>query len=345
MRSLFTSILLVGLFLGSATAHAQEASSAADIRRAAAAFDRGREAFRNESYVEAAEHFEAADAHAPSASSHRLAMLSRMQAGQLSRAATLAALALDKYPDEATLVDEAKSIVNEAASQLGRVEVTCDEPCDLLLDGKLVHGEREQSRQLYVEPGDHRLQASWSDERVVTEQLSVPEGGKTGVDFYAPLAQDTAEPAGPAADESDEPAPAAQEQEADEGGWSPVVFWTGAGATALGIGVSSWLGVKALNEPGRETVETACVGQGFDCPEWQQGKANERNANIAVGVTAAAGVFTIITGIWLTDWGGGADDDASEPVDDVWSYRRGDFSLRPLFAVGDGATLGAVGTF
>lgn len=344
MRLLFTSILLLGLFLGSASAHAQEAPSAADIRKAAAAFDRGRESFRNESFVEAAEHFEAADAYAPSASSLRLAMLSRMQAGQLDRAATLAALALEKYPDEATLVEEAQAVVDQAVSTLGRVAVTCDEPCDLLLDGKLVHGKRAESRQLYVEPGDHRLQASWSDERVVTEQLSVPEGGKTEAEFYAPLVQDTAEPAEPAGATA-EPVATEQEQEVDKGGWSPAVFWTGVGVTAVGIGVSTWLGVKAINEPGVEAVEEKCVGLGFDCPEWQEGKANERNANIAVGATAAVGAFTIITGIWLTDWSGGSDEDASEPVDDVWSYRRGGFSVRPLFAVGDGATLGAVGTF
>lgn len=348
MRSFFSSLIVLGALLVASAASAQEAPSAGDIKKAAAAFDRGRESFRNESYVEAAEHFEAADSHAPSAASMRLAIASRKAAEQLARAATLAALAVEQYPDDATLQEEAQAVLDEAQPQLGRVYVDCDEPCELLLDGKLVHGQSANNRQLYVNPGDHRLQASWSDDRVLSESFSVGEGSSTDVEFYAPLMEETGEAEGEPLDEpADESVTDTQPDEVDEGGgWSPAVFWTGAGVTALGIGLSSWLGVKAINEPGTETVRTECTGQGVDCPEYQQGLANQRNANIAIGATTAVGAFTIVTGIWLTDWSGGGTKEASpEPEDDVWSYRRGDFSVRPLFAVGDGATVGAVGTF
>ena len=68
------------------------APTAEQIKAAAAEFDQGRQAYRSKDYVEAAEHFEAADRSAPSARTLDLAIRSRDKAGQLDRAATLAAL-------------------------------------------------------------------------------------------------------------------------------------------------------------------------------------------------------------------------------------------------------------
>ena len=103
MKGLF-SIAAVAVFLhvaGHAIA-AEEAveSTPAQVRTAAEAFDRGREAYKSEEYVEAAEQFESADANAPSAAALELAIRARDKAGQLDRAATLAALALVRHPDD-----------------------------------------------------------------------------------------------------------------------------------------------------------------------------------------------------------------------------------------------------
>lgn len=317
-------------------AHAEEAPSAEDVKRAAAAFDRGREAYKVESYVEAAEQFEAADEYASSPAALRLAIVSRKAAGQMDRATTLAALALSLYPEDRTLENEARTLIDEQSSSLAQIEVSCDEECVLLLDNKIVHGKAAVNRVLYVTPGTHTVRAGWSKERSESKKATALVGETVRLAFSAPVIPVTSAPSDPVVDFSTSSEPG----EKAKGGWSPAVFWTGVGVTAVGAGVSTFLGVRAQNEPGRDAVREGCVGQGTECPLYQQGVENQTVANIAIGATAAVGVFTIITGIWLTDWSGGEEKER-EPL----ALRRGDFSVKPTFSVGGGATLGATGTF
>lgn len=319
------------------------APSASDIKRAADAFDRGREAYRSEEYVEAAEHFEAADGHAPSALALRFAIASRREAGQLARAATLATLALSRHSEDGELTELANSVVQEATASLYKVEVTCDEPCELVLDDKIVHGQRNAERILFVEAGRHRLRASWSDNRNRSEQLEATAGGSGYVNFFIP---------------EKAPAPSELEWQEDEqgvaraaerSGWSPVVFWTGLGLTVAGGAASTFLGLRAVNEPGRDTVRAACrefTGTPTDCPEYKEGRANQLQANVAIAATSVVGVFTAITGLFLTDWG------PSDPVQDSARGKKeplqtaqSGLRVQPWFGVGQTTTIGATGTF
>lgn len=315
--------------------------SADDVRRAAAAFDRGRDAYRVESYVEAAEHFEAADAYAPSAASLRLAILSRQSAGQLDRALTLSALALNLYPEDAALGELARGLIQENESSLGRVEIECSEPCDLLLDNKIVHGRKSLNRTLYLQAGVHSLRATWSKDRVQSEQVTVQEGESQKLVFQAPEIPVEPPPVvEPKPDPIITPSEGSASVDTSSGGWSPIIFWTGVGVTAAGIGASTFLGVRALNEPGADAVRDACRAGQSDCQSlYDQGVQNQNLANIAIGATAAVGVFTIISGIWLTDWS--SDSKPENPL----AVRHGDFSLTPNFSVGGGASVGATGTF
>lgn len=328
MRRLASPAFLFFSLTVSGSAFAQ---SAEDVKRAAAAFDQGRSAYRAESYGEAAENFEAADGFAPSAKALRLAFVARKAAGQLDRAATLAALAVDKYPeDEATMTD-AKEILDEASSSLGRVEASCDTSGDLLLDGKLVHGKCDGTRVLFVTPGDHKLTASWSKARTVTKQVSVAAGASESLNFVAPPEPVEAPP---------EPTPSSTSgggaaTESTSGGWSPVVFWTGLGVTAAGAGVSTFLGIRAQNEPGVERVKEECSDT--TCELYKQGVANQNMATIAWSATAAVGAFTIVSA-FLTDWGGKKSD---EPA----AFETGRVTWTPTLGFGDGATLGARGSF
>jgi hypothetical protein len=97
MKCLFSVAAAAVILHAAGVARAAEEVSdptPAQVRSAAEAFDRGREAYKTEDYVEAAEQFESADANAPSAAALELAIRARDKAGQLDRAATLAALAL-----------------------------------------------------------------------------------------------------------------------------------------------------------------------------------------------------------------------------------------------------------
>lgn len=315
-------------------------AASADVKKAAEAFDRGREAFRAESYVEAAEHFEAADDYSSSPAALRLAITARKEAGQLERALTLAALALASYPGDPDVTAEAQALVSEHAPEFGRVDVSCDEECELLLDGKLVHGPRAFGRTLYVAPGRHRLQASWSESRTSEQSLAVAAGDVTSTRFEAPpLPESDTAPVAQAGLAASDAAPAAEERH----GLPRGIFWTGTALTLIGTGVSIGLGVNATQNPGRQAVIDNCAPGDTTCPEFQAGLANQTAANVAVGVTVGLGVLTIVTA-FFTDWGGKKaprDEDRNEG----WSVTPGGIRIRPAVGLGGGATLGAVGTF
>jgi hypothetical protein len=324
---------------------AHAAPSSADVKKAAEAFDRGREAFRAESYVEAAEHFEAADAYAASAASLRLAIAARKEAGQLDRALTLAALALSTYPGDETVVSEAQAVIDAHQADFGRVQVTCDEECELLLDGKLVHGPPALSHTVYVSPGSYQVQANWSEERTDEETVTVVAGDQASADLTAPPVEVEPPPPPPPAEWGDGLEEGAAEAKAERHGWSPVVFWTSLGVTLVGVGVTTGLGVNAINNPGQDAVRDECVQDDQDCPLYQQGVANQTAANVAAGLTAAVGVFTIVSA-FATDWGGGkSKSKAGLDPTVAWSVRSGRFSVHPTLTIGAGATLGAKGTF
>lgn len=323
---------------------AQSSPSAANIKKAAQAFDSGREAYRAESYTEAAEYFESADDFAPRGDTLRLAMLSRRAAGQLDRAMTLAALGLELYGSDEAIREAANEVIAEGAAAHAKVQVTCDTPCELLLDDKLVHGKDATSRTLYVAPGTHTLRANWSKQRAESDEFAVVAGDDKLVEFITP--PEPVEPVerNPEREPTDDPSSRSTEE--DRGGWSPVVFWTGVGLTAVGIGASTALGVRALNEPGVDAFE-GCTPESTECQErLEQGQQNEMIANIAIFSTVAVGAFTLVTGIWLTDWDGKKPEASADGFSlRRMEYRHGQFSARPVVAAGDGVFLGTVGNF
>ncbi|HXS17851.1 MAG TPA: hypothetical protein VN764_11715, partial [Polyangiaceae bacterium] len=315
-----------------AESHAQDdAPSSTDIKRAADSYDIGRERFRDGDFTEAAERFEAADSYAPSAAALRLAIASRKEAGQMARAATLAALALERYPDETDLRSEAEAILGDAGRELAKLNVNCDVACELTLNNRLVHGSGAQSRTLYVDPGKVTLRATWSEGRTQSERLKLDVGDFKEVSFYAPPLSDIAVDGAPETEptQEDQPAETPTEEKASKG-WSPAVFWTGAALTVGGVGASVALGVRALNHPGKDAVLENCAPGDQKCPEYVEGRQNQMVANVAIGATAAVGVFTMITGIWLTNWGGKQQEAHAlhEPA------KGAGLRVRPLVAVG-----------
>src|SRR6187402_569826 len=155
MKGLF-SVAAFALVLNSAgiARAAEEASepTPAQVRTAAEAFDRGREAYKADEFQEAAEQFESADANAPSAAALELAIRARDKAGQLDRAATLAALALARHPDDPTIQKIAPSIVQRAKAELFQLDSKCSDPCDLTVGGKIAPGRRATEHTLFLGP-------------------------------------------------------------------------------------------------------------------------------------------------------------------------------------------------
>jgi hypothetical protein len=310
MRAVFRIATLALLLSAGSPAYAQDASaepSPAQVRAAAEAFDHGREAYKLEDFVEAAEQFEKADSNAPSSAALELAIRARDKAGELGRAATLMALALKRHPDDDNLLKLAPDLSKRASAELFEVTALCDSPCELTVGGKLVHGAPDTTRTLYVTPGSITVRAGWPDNRSDSKQIDGEKGGKGEVSFSAPTTAaaasmakepDAAEPSAPAA------APQDKGVVKKSAGWSPTVFWVGAGLTAVVGGITIWSGVDTLSNPGTERVKRECVNQGTSCDLYQQGRSKQLRTNVLLAATAGVGIATILVGAFATDWSG-----------------------------------------
>ncbi|HET9933505.1 MAG TPA: hypothetical protein VFQ35_22525 [Polyangiaceae bacterium] len=349
-RSPLHLVATLGLAVGVLCARPASAAPQAtptQIREAAEAFDRGREAYKNEDYVTAAEQFERADAQAGSPTALEYAIRSRDRASQLDRAATLAALVAKRYPENASLEKLASDVQGRARSSLYELSVQCGEPCDLALDDKIVPGAADLTRTLFLQAGHHSLRAGFGNETGGSEEIEATPAGKGQVSFARPAPADVPPPV------FDKRPPTAPEKaEPKSSGWSPAVFWVGAGVTgALGI-ASIWSGVDTLNNPGKDAIREKCGSLGESCPEYQEGLSNQRRTNILLGATAGVGVATILIGVLATDWGSSTPSSPETPKDEIAGHRerrrkrsQAKAVVVPWVSFGSGALVGAEGRF
>jgi hypothetical protein len=349
MRTVLTLSVLALVLSTSGLVHAQAAGAEptpAQVKTAAEAFDKGREAYKAEEYVDAAEQFEKADNNAPSSAAIELAVRARDKAGELDRAATLLALALKRHPDDENLMKLAPDITKRASEKLFELNVTCDQPCDLTIGGKITHGAPDTQRTIYVQPGALTVRAGWSDNRSDSKQVQAEAGSRGEVSFVAPT---TAASASMAKEPTEAAAPEpATDPTKDEGapkkssGLPPAVVFVGAGLTAVAGGITIWSGIDTVNNPGADTVMKVCMGKGESCPEYKDGLAKQQRTNILIGVTAGLGAATIIIAAVATDWSGGKSSDAAATAS-AKSKRRS-FDVTPWASL-DGGGFQAFGRF
>jgi hypothetical protein len=332
MKGLF-SVAAFALVLQSAGfARAVEETSEptpAQVRTAAEAFDRGREAYKTEDYVEAAEQFESADANAPSAAALELAIRARDKAGQLDRAATLAALALARHPDDPNIQKIAPSIVERAKAELFQLDLKCD-------------GRRATDRTVFLISGTYTVRAGWSGDRSLSKSVEATKGQAGTLDFRAP--EVVVAPPPVAAPVVAPPKPVEEEDQATSGKLPPTVFWVGAGLTAALGGVTLWSGIDTQNNPGPDRVREACNAGSSECQSlYDEGLGKQHRTNALLGVTAGLGVATAVVGVFFTDWGGSKK--SAPSAEEVANARPKGFSIQPWVTIGSGASVGALGRF
>jgi hypothetical protein len=350
MKGLF-SVAAFALVLHSAgLAYAVEESSEptpAQVRSAAEAFDRGREAYKADDYVEAAEQFESADANAPSAAALELAIRARDKAGQLDRAATLAALALARHPDDPNIQKIAPPIVERAKAELFELDLKCDEACDVTVGGKITPGRRATDRTLFLAPGHYNVRAGWSGDRSSSKSVDGNKGETGSLEFSAPQVAPTAPVVVPVT-------PPPPEKPADDGAQTKsgklpkAVFWVGVGVTGVLAGTTLWSGIDTQNNPGPDRVRDACKtvdssgNHSAECDSlYNQGLDKQHRTNLLLGLSAGVGVATAVVGAFFTDWGGAKKSDAEQAKK---APARG-ISVQPWVAIGSGASVGALGRF
>src|SRR3954470_2403615 len=125
MKWLFVLALGACSLAAVSSALADDTPSAERLKSAADEYDRGRRAFLADDFEGAGVHFENAYRDAPRAETLRLAIRARRKAKQLARAATLAAVAAERYPNDAPTAQLAKETLDEAGPQLHEYLFEC----------------------------------------------------------------------------------------------------------------------------------------------------------------------------------------------------------------------------
>jgi len=303
------------------------------LNQAADEFEAGRRAFRARDFESAALHFENADRLVPNPDTLRSAIRARRDAKQNDRAATLAAVALSRYPDDAKLRGYAQKLISSVEKQLHKVEVHCTPECSVALNNRITPYSRVEEATLYVSPGQHSVVAGWSANRTEMREVVATAGTTTVLDLVAPE-----EPEPVVAEASEEkPEPPAEPVrvviEPARGGLPPAVFWAGAGLTVALGGVSIWSGLDTQSNPGPDRVRSECAGRGTSCAAYQDGLSRQRRTNALLIATGVTGVATAVVGLFATDWGSGSKDAEVGRV------------IAPTVALGDGVSVGAAGRF
>jgi hypothetical protein len=327
-------VFTAALGVGGAPALAWAGPDPAKLKAASESFALGAAAYDAGKFAEAAPHFEAADASAPSPKALRLAIRSREQAGQLAKAATLAALALDRHPDDADLTKVAKAAIEAAQSKTYKVAVSCASPCLLAAGDKIVHGEARTRWTLFLDPGPSTIGASFLGNVAATDQSVVAVAGKSTSIRFEPKADkppsDRPPSDKPPSDKPPSDKPPSDKPPSDEPGdttlggdptpdepqgtWRihPAGFIVGLVVTAGLGGTTIWSGIDTVNDPGTDRVREECAGLGEECPLYKDAQSKELRTNALIGATAGAAAITVVLAI-VTDWGGSAEAADDDP--------------------------------
>ena len=278
-------------------------ASAQDVQAAAAAFGRGQQAQLRGDYARAAEMFELADRAAPSPEALRSAIRNHVQAGHAARAATLSTHALERYPDDEATRTLAEQTLAETTETLARLTVRCDPACALTVDGRAVGLEAREETTIFVDPGERAVQATWSDLEPARGTVTAVAGESARLALEGRAAEPEPEPVEVAAVEVDPPAdpePAPPAAPPGGGGITPVVFFVGAGLTALGAGLSVWSGLETLSA--RDAYVESPTRAGYE-----NGVGLETRTNVLLFSTLGLAAVTAVLAIF-TDW----DDDSAD---------------------------------
>lgn len=324
----------------------------AKLKAASESFEAGAKAYSDKRYEEAAGYFEAADSAAPSAKALRLAIKARTNANQPSRAATLAALALERYPDDAETKTLANQTLEPLVGKLHRADISCVSPCLLAVGSRIIHGDAATRWTVYVDPGKTTVGASFLGKITAKDQsISATAGGQSTIRFAPPTdsgatggggvggasagggGQGGASTGGASTGGASEGGAAtggSSEGGAGAGGaepgpgdtadknWRihPAFFFVGLAVTAGAGATTIWSGIDTINDPGTDKVRAECAGQGEDCQLYQDAQAKEVRTNALIGATAGAAAITLVLGV-VSDWtfGKAKADSTEEPTD------------------------------
>jgi len=305
--SLATPIVAQVVAEGAAEAQPGATATAEDRKQAAKDFAEGDRAFKEGDFRHAAESYEHAYHRVPHYSALWNAARSWDHAGEPARAANLYSRYLREAPPRARDRNSAQRLLRALSNRLARLEIHATDVTDVRVDDAPVDGP-----SVYVTPGAHVVEGKASDGTAVRQSSDVQAGDVMSVALVPAAAGGAAASASPspapanAAPPASATAPAgttdeAQSEEPHSSSsrhWSPVfVYFGGAVTLALG-GITIWSGIDTLQQ--KDAFDKNPTQSNLD-----SGKTKELRTNVLIGATAAVGVVTAVTALFLIDWKGG----------------------------------------
>jgi hypothetical protein len=213
-------------------------------------------------------------------------------------------------PADPQLLASARAAEAKLAHRVGRIHVTCTKPCEAELDGVTIGPGSLTAAGVSMRalPGSHTVLF-----RIDGRSASVP--ATVAVDQVAEVTPPEAllhppvaiePPAGPPPLVTPPPLapPPAVDRVAPSKGISRAWFWTGTAVTAA-AGVTGALLLHHASTDRSSLTSHGC-GAGSKTSLCQSTSSDEHTFTIAGGVTlgvaGAAGIFTLISGVWLVHW-------------------------------------------
>lgn len=214
---------------------------------------------------------------------------------------------------------DAQTQLDELRGVLGRLAVSVNETgAELLVDDRAA-GRAPLAGPVFVEPGEHTVVARLEGRDPVSRTVTVAAGQEAAVALeLAAASVGVVTPPDQPPDDGGS---------ADDGGVSPVWFWTSVGITgaaAVTWGILGGLALKADSDYSADPNRTAA--------QRDDGLALALGADITGALAAAAAATTLVL-VFFTDW----DDEAPESGAAVTGFTAG--------PVADGMGLGVVGRF
>ena len=305
-RALLACCAALG-FMGAA-----KTSFAQDLAAAANAFAKAQKAELAGDHESAAELYELADSLAPTPEAMRSAVRARKAAGQLGIAAVDAEKLLQRYSDDKRSKELGDATLEEARRKLFRVEVRCrPRACGVVLDNAAVSAENNELNIMYVEAGDHRIQATFGTDRTDAQGARGKPGDRLSLTFIAPPEHRGIGGAAGAGGAGAKGA-AGADRGASRGGLPIWIFGADAFVT-IGLGAATiWSGVDVLQANSTYERNNANPPQGYDPQKaYTDGRNRETRTNVLVGLTLVAGVSTTVIAMF-TRWNTGSREGQSQ---------------------------------
>ncbi|WP_438008005.1 PEGA domain-containing protein [Sorangium sp. So ce321] len=215
----------------------------------------------------------------------------------------------------AKLKPTAEQRLAESRAQVGAVTVTVGVAgAEVLVDGKAV-GRAPVEGEVFVEPGEHRVEARLEGYAPASQTVSVPKGGtaevrlpmtmaKSDVKEAAPVANGieggSAATGAPVAEQPRTPSET-QRQRPLERSWVPVIALGAASVVGLGVGVGTTVASNSANSEARAQQDAIFTAGGGclaspsfagQCAELhRKGERAGRLGDIALGSYIASGVL------------------------------------------------------